>query len=75
MAMGVTTNCAAVTNGRKSIDLANDAGRLDGPDWNNGGRWCSHDSAKLTVGDFDGDGYDDLLCRSEDGIKWIAFRE
>jgi len=34
--------------------------------------WCNHATAQLFVGDFDGDGTDDLLCHdTETGRKWV----
>ena len=35
--------------------------------------WCSYDGQGLLIGDFNGDGRDDLLCHdSNNGHKWVA---
>jgi hypothetical protein len=37
--------------------------------------WCSHSTGKLHVGDFDGDGSDDLLCHDfSSGFVWVDYR-
>ena len=46
------------------IDLATGSGVVDGRrDWSIATSWCTHAGATLLVGDFDGDGRSDLLCR------------
>jgi FG-GAP-like repeat len=40
--------------------------------WTREANWCNHSSARLYVGDFDGNGQDELLCHDwKTGKKWI----
>ncbi|MCX4243453.1 FG-GAP repeat domain-containing protein [Paraliomyxa miuraensis] len=54
--------------GRKRIDFANPSGTFFGTEFNTEDHptadqtWCTDDGELLHVGDFDGDGRDDLLC-------------
>lgn len=59
------------TAGRRWIDLADDQGRFFGTDTYPAWGWCGHPGASLLVGDFDGDGKDDLLCHDTEGRRWI----
>jgi hypothetical protein len=44
-----------------------------GTSWSAHTGWCAHAGAELHVGDFNGDGRDDLLCHDTNtGHKWIA---
>jgi hypothetical protein len=66
--------CHDVSTGYKWIDLASATGTYDGTDWERNANWCNHNSAQLFVGDFNGDGRDDLLCHDvATGYKWIDF--
>jgi hypothetical protein len=43
-------------------------------DWERNMGWCNHSGAQLHIGDFNGDGRDDLLCHDTNtGHKWIAY--
>jgi len=43
-----------------------------GPPFNRETRWCTHATAELHVGDFNGDGRTDLLCHdTRTGQKWL----
>jgi hypothetical protein len=61
--------------GRSWIDLANAAGEYQGTDGYGVWGWCGHAGATLSIGDFDGDGRDDLFCHDVDGRRWIDLAE
>ncbi len=64
--------CHDVGNGRKWVDLAYGSGQFNGTNWSTTSNWCGHDGAQLFVGDYDGDGRDDLLCHDTvTGYKWV----
>ena len=66
--------CHDVDNGYKWIDYANSAGKFYGTDWSRNARWCYHPSGQLYIGDFNGDGRDDMMCHDVDnGYKWIDY--
>ena len=66
--------CHDVASGVKWIDYANTEGRLAGTDWSTSANWCGHSTGRLLVGDFDGNGFDDILCHDRDtGRKWIDY--
>jgi hypothetical protein len=68
--------CHDVASGEKWIDYANTAGEFGLGDWYRNGNWCGHAAARLFVGDFNGDGRDDLLCHDTgSGKKWIDFAD
>jgi hypothetical protein len=47
-----------------------------GTDWRGAANWCHHAGSELHVGDFNGDGRDDLLCHDvDDGYKWIDYAD
>lgn len=47
---------------------------LNGTDWSKALNWCSHAAGKLHVGDFNGDGRDDVLCQDTgNGFIWIDY--
>ena len=56
--------CHNSVNGYKHIDFASSTGRFEGTDWSRAARWCRADVARLHVGDFNGDGRDDILCHN-----------
>ena len=61
---------------RLSIDYADSRGSLAStPDWSLDSRWCIDDvNAKLNLGDFNGDGRTDLLCRTA-SRWWIDYAD
>ena len=45
-------------------------------DWTRLTDWCSHGGAMLLVGDFDGEGFSDMLCHDvHTGYKWMILGE
>lgn len=67
--------CHDTGSGHKWISFANSAGNFaGGTSWEFAMGWCYHSNAELHIGDFNGDGRDDLLCHdSGSGYKWISF--
>lgn len=60
--------------GRKRVDFANSHGTFFGTNWSSTGSpsaaqsWCTNAGENLHVGDFNGDGKDDLLCHVRRGF-------
>jgi hypothetical protein len=68
--------CHDTGNGHKWIAYAQGSGEFTGTDWERSMGWCSHSGAQLRIGDFNGDGRDDLLCHDTgNGHKWIAYAQ
>ncbi|PIK61579.1 hypothetical protein BSL78_01504 [Apostichopus japonicus] len=66
--------CHRTTDGYKWIAFADSNGQFTGTSWEQGIGWCWHNNAQLHIGDFNGDGKDDMLCHdTSSGYKWIAF--
>ena len=63
--------CHDIYSGHKWIDYADAGGKLKGTDWERAANWCSHSGARLHIGDFDGDGRDDMLCHDYKGRVWV----
>ncbi|MEQ8272095.1 MAG: FG-GAP-like repeat-containing protein [Deltaproteobacteria bacterium] len=61
--------CHNVDNGWLHIDLASASGQFNGSNFSADTNWCVTGGAELRVGDFDGDGWDDLLCHNA-GTGW-----
>jgi microsomal dipeptidase-like Zn-dependent dipeptidase len=65
------------SDGRTWIDYANATGAFTGTNWDRDTgaidkNWCLISSTReLHVGDFNGDGRDDLLCQQSDGRTWV----
>ena len=56
----------------KMVSLTNADRSFSGTDWHQEGEFCHMDSQKLVIGDFNGDGLSDMLCRDVDiGYTWI----
>jgi hypothetical protein len=55
------------------VALANSAGQFTGTSWHAELGWCNHSGSQLKIGDFNGDGRDDMLCHDGAGKKWIAY--
>ncbi len=67
--------CHDTESGWRVVDFA-DVGPTPfrGQDYVMRDHWCSHDSAEVHLGDFDGDGRTDLLCHDTDnGRKWYIY--
>jgi hypothetical protein len=65
--------CHDPTSGFLWIDYAS-GGTFGGTNWQRDARFCNHEAARLLVGDFNGDGSDDLLCHDHtSGYKWIDY--
>jgi len=66
--------CHDLSEGSISVAVNDDtllrhAFSFDGP-------FCTHDGAKLMVGDFNGDGRSDILCNDmNDGRRWLAYAD
>lgn len=56
--------CHTKDSGWRDLDYANSAGEFYGNNWQGTNNWCTHAGAELRVGDFNGDGRDDLLCHT-----------
>lgn len=66
--------CHDVSSGYKWVDFASTAGAYEGTDWSTTAGFCSHNTGRLLIGDFNGDGRDDLLCHdTASGYKWIDY--
>ncbi len=67
------------SDGRTWIDYANTSGGFNGTNWSRDAdsvdkNWCYISSTReLHIGDFNGDGRDDLLCHQSDGKSWIDY--
>jgi len=63
--------------GYKWIAYANVKGNFDaGTGWHRNMRWCYGRHQSLLIGDFNGDGRDDMLCHDKRwGYKWIAYAD
>ncbi len=65
--------CHDIENGHKWIDYSSGS-MFTGTNWATNNGWCYLDSQELHIGDFNGDGRDDLLCHDVDsGYKWIDY--
>jgi hypothetical protein len=68
--------CSDAGTGYKWIDYADASGRFGGTDWQRNTNWCSHATAEVYIGDFNGDKRDDLLCHDTlSGYKWIDYAD
>lgn len=68
--------CHDIQTGHKWIDYADSSGRFDGSDWSRTVHWCEHTWQSMYVGDFNGDGRDDLLCHGiNEGQIWVDYAD
>jgi hypothetical protein len=71
------TDILCFNPGRGRVYVVLSSGRVStpyeaGPPFSRESRWCTHGTAELHVGDFNGDGRTDLLCHdSRTGQKWL----
>ena len=56
--------CHDRESGELFVDYADGSGHFATTDWNSTFSWCYFDEEELLVGDFNGDGKDDLLCHN-----------
>ncbi|MFM2416140.1 MAG: hypothetical protein RL385_863 [Pseudomonadota bacterium] len=67
--------CFDIVSGIRYVDYSN-AGTFGGTDWQNNAAWCNGVADAVLVGDFNGDGRDDLLCHGTlTGKKTIDFAD
>lgn len=66
--------CHEPATGYKWVALATNTGKFNGTHWSNTSMsWCGHPSARLLVGDLNGDGRADMLCHdAATGAKWTS---
>lgn len=68
--------CFNTTTGRKQIDFATATPGYTGTNWTATAPFCTHATAELHAGDFNGDGRTDLLCKDTgNGRHWIDFAD
>lgn len=68
--------CADHQSGGRWIDYASISGGFDGTDWSITSNWCLASTRRIHVGDFDGDGRDDLLCHdTTTGGIWVDYAD
>lgn len=66
--------CHDLSSGWKWIDYANASGQFQGTNWTREANWCNDTSQELFIGDYNGDGEDDMLCHDAvTGFKWIDY--
>jgi hypothetical protein len=67
--------CFDTDSGEEFIDYASDFGTFDGTNWASSFGWCNNaNSRRLFVGDFNGDGRDDLYCQdTASGDRFIDY--
>ncbi|WP_434418088.1 FG-GAP repeat domain-containing protein [Nannocystis pusilla] len=61
--------------GDESVAFANESGEFSGPSWSSPLNWCDSEGAQLSIGDFNGDLRDDMLCHDPAGAKWLALAD
>ncbi len=66
--------CHDLGTGAEYIDYADANGRFAGTDWSAAAGFCNFEGAEIHIGDFNGDGRDDILCHSaETGNRAIDY--
>ncbi|MFP2956776.1 FG-GAP-like repeat-containing protein [Myxococcus sp. 1LA] len=67
--------CHDSSNGNQWLAYTGSSGQPGGGgSWEVRQTWCSHSSAQLHLGDFNGDGRTDMLCHdSINGSKWFSY--
>jgi len=64
--------CHNTNSGLKQYSFATSEGHFAGTSFEKNMFWCYHVTAKVYVGDFNGDGKDDILCHDTNNRVWIA---
>jgi hypothetical protein len=67
--------CHNTDTGYKWVALAKPGGAFTGTDWQRNMGWCRSPDGALQVGDYDGDGREDMLCHntaSDNKWWWVA---
>ncbi len=68
--------CHHMDSGAKFIDYASPAGRFMGTDWTANLGWCTAQTSRLSVGRFNNDRRDDLLCHDiETGQMYLDYAD
>jgi len=65
--------CHHKKTGYKWYSFATSEGHFAGTSHHHNMRWCYHGGSKVHVGDFNGDGKDDILCHDPRNNAWIAY--
>lgn len=64
--------CHNRSTGQRRVDLANNDNEFWGANWSSTNSWCTGNKT-LHVGDFDGNGRDDILCLDANGRRQIDY--
>jgi hypothetical protein len=68
--------CFNRSTGLRRIDFVNSNAEYLGTNWQHTSTWCTQANRELHIGDFNGDGRSDLLCRDlSNGFKWIDYAD
>lgn len=68
--------CHDQNAGRIWVAIANSAGQFTGTTFYHDNYWCAGASRQVVVGDFDGNGRDDLVCHdTSSGAKWTLLSD
>lgn len=68
--------CHDTKSGYKWIAYANGKGNFNaGTLWQLDMKWCGFVGSQLLIGDFNGDGRDDIMCHDKKGTKWISYAD
>jgi hypothetical protein len=68
--------CFDIASGQKWIDYSDGSGIFPGTDVYYAFQWCNHAAGEVLIGDFNGDGRDDLLCHDVlMGHVWIDYAD
>ncbi|XP_071945057.1 uncharacterized protein [Antedon mediterranea] len=65
--------CHDYSNGYIYVAVATVTGGFTSATWSRSMGWCKHSNSKLSIGDFNKDNRDDIMCSDTNGPYWIAF--
>ncbi|XP_071951912.1 uncharacterized protein [Antedon mediterranea] len=65
--------CHDYSNGYIYVAAATATGGFTSITWSRSLGWCKHSNSELSVGDFNKDNRDDIMCSDTNGPYWIAF--